>query len=224
MGCELHVVDEEFTPFVGASGSSPKLGLHGTFQKKNAAIAVAMCRDLDMHVAASAAPAALSEESLREQASQRACDLKSGRLPEAYLSGLERCKFAGRAQVAQVPVAALPCLPEDGSGMSRSRCLFLSLRNQHVVEGLWCFVVALQTQSNRLCRTLTPTLLGMGVMLRWFWLSLLLEWLLLHSCCSSSMCIASPQVTLCWCLFHNRTGKTGQISPQPQPGGRPRCE
>ena len=128
VGCELRVVDEEFAQFTAASGSSPKLGLHGTFQKKNAAIAVAMCRDLDMHVADSKAPVALSDEPLRQQAQRRVGDLKSGKLPEAYLRGLARCKFAGRAQVASVPLRALPCFPEAGDSGARRFLLLQSAR------------------------------------------------------------------------------------------------
>lgn len=119
VGCELEVVSEEFSPFTATiydSGCSLKLGLHGSFQKKNAAIAVAMCRDLDMHVSKSTAPVELSDESVRLQATRRTHELKKGKLPEEYLRGLEHCRFPGRAQIAQVPVAALPRSPSESSG------------------------------------------------------------------------------------------------------------
>lgn len=118
MGCDLIEIAEDFSDFLGvAPGLTPKLGLHGSFQKKNATIAVAMCRDLDMHVAESKAPVAISDESLRLRASMRVRDLKDQKIPEDYRRGLERCQFAGRAQIAQVSVSALPNFPASDSGV-----------------------------------------------------------------------------------------------------------
>jgi hypothetical protein len=117
VGCDLRIVPDDFSPF-STAGHSPKLGLHGNFQKKNAAIAVTLCRDLDMQVASGAAPAALSDESLRPSAARRAQALREEKLPEEYLKGLAACRFPGRAQIAQVPLAVLPSFPLTDAGIA----------------------------------------------------------------------------------------------------------
>lgn len=89
-----------------SSAASLQLGLQGPFQKKNASIAVELCRAFEAHVCAHRPD--LSAADLDSCAETRAAELGAGALPAAYAEGLAGCTLYGRAQIADVTAQDMP--------------------------------------------------------------------------------------------------------------------
>ena len=117
VGCELTTVHP-----LGSSGAPvSELGLPGHVQRKNAAIAIALCQEFDALVAGCSRlqpdrciGAGLSSSQAR--GAQRRCDslqasrstAASAALPTEYLAGLRNTRLPGRAQCISMPVNELP--------------------------------------------------------------------------------------------------------------------
>lgn len=103
VGCPL-VKATALEHYDGAA--SLQLGLQGPFQKKNASIAVELCRAFETHVCALRPE--LSAAGLDSAAEARAAELGAGALPAAYAAGLAECTLYGRAQIAVVTAQDMP--------------------------------------------------------------------------------------------------------------------
>lgn len=81
------------------------LGLQGPFQRKNASIAIQLCRAFDARIAS---PQVSAPVHAAAAAAARCAELDNGTLPDTYRDGLASCTLYGRAQVAVVSAEAIP--------------------------------------------------------------------------------------------------------------------
>jgi len=76
------------------SGEPAVLGLDGDFQRSNAALAIALCKEFLI----SAVQKNLLPSSAKEKAERDVATLASGSLPDSFRTGLAACKWPGRGQ------------------------------------------------------------------------------------------------------------------------------